>query len=51
MSEQYLILIERLVREGRPEQEIERIVEAVVDEDAGALHDALDESAERLRAA
>jgi hypothetical protein len=36
MSEQYLILIERLVREGRSEQEIERIVRRLVEDDERA---------------
>jgi hypothetical protein len=33
MSKQYLILIEQLVREGRSEREIDRIVREVVSED------------------
>ena len=33
MNAQYLILIEQLVREGRPEDEIEAIVGRTVDED------------------
>ena len=42
MNKQYLILIEQLVREGRSEREIERIVRRLVDED---------QRAERKRAA
>ena len=42
MHKQYLILIEQLVREGRSEREIERIVRRLVAED---------ERAERKRAA
>jgi hypothetical protein len=33
MSKQYLILIEHLVREGRSERDIDRIVRQVVSED------------------
>jgi hypothetical protein len=33
MSKQYLILIEQLVREGRSEREIDRIVRQAVSED------------------
>jgi hypothetical protein len=33
MSKQYLILIEQLVREGRSEREIDRIVREVVSDD------------------
>jgi hypothetical protein len=33
MHKQYLILIEQLVRQGRSEREIERIVRRLVDED------------------
>ena len=36
MSKQYLILIEELVREGRPEREIDEIVRDVVAEDERA---------------
>ncbi len=36
MNKQYLILIEQLVREGRSEHEIERIVRRLVDEDRRA---------------
>jgi hypothetical protein len=43
MSKQYLILIERLVREGKSEREIERIVEQLVREDETALDEELDE--------
>jgi hypothetical protein len=42
MNKQYLILIEQLVRDGRSEREIERIVRRLVDED---------QRAERKRAA
>ena len=37
MTTQYLILIEQLVREGRSEREIERIVRRLVDDDQRAL--------------
>jgi hypothetical protein len=37
MSKQYLILIEQLVREGRSEREIDRIVERAVSEDVHLL--------------
>jgi hypothetical protein len=40
---QYLIVIEELVREGKSEAEIEAAVKRLVDEDAQALDDALDE--------
>jgi hypothetical protein len=43
MNAQYLILIEQLVREGRPEDEIEAIVGRTVDEDIECLEDELDE--------
>jgi hypothetical protein len=43
MHAQYLMLIERLVREGRPEDEIEAIVGRMVDEDVDALEDELDD--------
>ena len=33
VSKQYLILIEQLVREGRSEREIERIIRRLVEED------------------
>ena len=36
MHKQYLILIEQLVREGRSEREIERIVRRLVAEDEHA---------------
>lgn len=42
---EYLTLIEQLVREGRPEREIERIVEQAVSEDEAALRDDLPEAA------
>ena len=40
---QYLILIENLVREGKSEREIEKIVSRLVDEDVQALDDQLDD--------
>ena len=40
---EYLTLIEQLVREGKSEREIERIVKQVVSEDALALDAQLDE--------
>ena len=40
---EYLTLIEQLVREGKPEREIERIVKQVVREDVEALEDRLEE--------
>ena len=40
---EYLTLIEQLVREGKTEREIERIVKQVVREDVEALEDRLDE--------
>ena len=40
---EYLTLIEQLVREGRSEREIDRIVKQVVREDVEALEDRLDE--------
>ncbi len=43
MNNQYLMLIEQLVREGRSEREIEIIVEEVVDEDVDVLGDRLDD--------
>jgi len=39
MNAQYLMLIEQLVREGRPEDEIEAIVGRTVDEDIDVLED------------
>ena len=51
MSKQYLILIEQLVREGRSEREIERIVDRVVAEDERVAETAGDEPAELDRAA
>ena len=42
MNKQYLILIEQLVREGKSEREIERVIRRLVDED---------QRAERKRAA
>jgi hypothetical protein len=45
MTKQYLILIEQLVREGRSEREIDRIVEQTVNEDVHVLYEA-DEPAE-----
>jgi hypothetical protein len=43
MSQQYLMLIEQLVREGRSEREIGHIVEELVEEDAEALADEPDD--------
>jgi hypothetical protein len=43
MNAQYLILIEQLVREGRPADEIEAIVGRTVDEDIDVLEDELDD--------
>jgi hypothetical protein len=40
---QYLILIENLVRDGKSEREIERIVKNLVDEDVQAFDEALDD--------
>jgi hypothetical protein len=40
---QYLILIENLVREGKSEDEIEKIVSRLVDEDVQAFDDKLDD--------
>jgi hypothetical protein len=40
---QYLILIERLVREGKSEAEIDAAVKRLVDEDSRALEDARDD--------
>ena len=43
MTAQYLILIEQLVREGRSEQEIDRTVKRLVQEDVDVLEDELDD--------
>jgi hypothetical protein len=43
MNQQYLSLIEQLVREGRSEREIERVVGEVVEDDAAALEAELDD--------
>jgi hypothetical protein len=43
MNNHYLILIERLVREGRSEREIESVVKKLVKEDASARDDEHDE--------
>ena len=51
MSKQYLILIEQLVREGRSEREIDRIVRELVSEDELAETPTDDEHLEQLRAA
>ena len=40
---EYLTLIEQLVRDGKTEREIDRIVKQVVREDVEALEDQLDE--------
>jgi hypothetical protein len=52
MSKHYLILIERLVREGRPESEIDRIVRKLVadDEQAGEIEAQAAELPERRAA-
>jgi hypothetical protein len=39
MNEHYLILVEQLVREGRSEGEIERIVASTVDDDVDVRED------------
>jgi hypothetical protein len=53
VSKQYLTLIERLVREGRSEREIDRIVREVVAEDerAEVLEFPSGDSSHQLRAA
>ena len=53
VSKQYLILIEQLVREGRSEREIDRIVREVVSEDERTERVEASEDAEpaHLRAA
>ena len=43
MSKTYLVPIEELVRAGRSEREIERIVQQMVDDDVRALDDELDD--------
>jgi hypothetical protein len=43
MNAQYLILIEQLVREGRSEREIDRIVKRLVNEDVEVLENELDD--------
>ena len=43
MNAQYLILIEQLVREGRSEREIDRIVKRLINEDVEVLENELDE--------
>ncbi len=43
MSKQYLVLIEQLVRDGRSEHEIDRIVEQAVAEDVRVLSEDVDE--------
>jgi hypothetical protein len=48
MSKQYLILIEQLVREGRSEREIDRVVRQVVNEDERVEETASDDEPERL---
>ena len=42
-TQQYLILVENLVRDGRSEEEIERIVADAAEEDAEALADGPDD--------
>jgi hypothetical protein len=51
VNQQYLTVIERLVREGRSEREIEHEVKRLVREDVDALHDELGETGELDRAA
>ena len=41
--EQYLILIENLVREGKSEREIEQVVEQAMQDDVEAVEEQLDE--------
>ena len=48
MSKQYLILIEQLVREGRSEREIDRVVRQLVSEDERAEQRASDDGPEHL---
>jgi hypothetical protein len=43
VNQQYLTLIEQLVRDDRSEQEIDEIVTELVREDARALEDEIDE--------
>jgi hypothetical protein len=43
MNAQYLMLIEQLVREGRPADEIEAIVARTVEEDVVVLEDDVDD--------
>jgi hypothetical protein len=43
MNAQYLMLIEQLVRDGRSEQEIDRVVRRLVEEDVEALEDGRDD--------
>ena len=43
MNAHYLMLVEQLVREGRPEDEIEAIVGRTIDEDEDVLEDELDD--------
>ena len=43
MNAQYLILIEQLVREGRSEREIDRIVKRLINEDVEVLENELDD--------
>lgn len=43
VMKQYLILIESLVREGKSEREIEKIVGKLVDEDVQAFDEQLDD--------
>jgi hypothetical protein len=44
---QYLILIEKLVREGKSEREIAEIVEQTVADDVEALDERLDDELDR----
>ena len=43
VNDHYLIMVEQLVREGRSEDEIDRIVAEAVDADGDALDDELDD--------
>jgi hypothetical protein len=45
--QQYLILIERLVREGKSEREIEAVVKRLVEEDEQALDAQVDDELQR----
>jgi hypothetical protein len=51
MSKQYLILIEQLVRDGRSEREIDRVVRQLVNEDERTQELSSDDESEHLRPA